>query len=527
MPAGFAITAALLLAPFALSPLPAADPAPFDLPGPALGISVTRNGVTLPIGEVPALAEGDKLTIAADLPEDQRARFLLLSAFLSGATNPPPKDWIRTAETWKRKAKDKRLALTVPEGARQLVLFLVPETGGASDTITDAVRGRPGEFVRATQDLNQASLDRSRLNVFMAAIRAQEDTHPEYLRSIAPRLARSLSMKLNADCLAQVIEQQAACLLENRDSLILADVHTSSLSDTLVGAPTDLALQLSYTREGGLGYYSPYIGVVRDIARVFGAFSNPQFGYLPTLSLRQGDRVSLLLNAAPSFAKPKSVMVVSMPAIGPDRPPQLHNAAERPICATRPNAVLPVEGAPLIYSTGYARNMKVRFAAASGRTLDVPVKARPDLGGYVWAGAIPAGAPKGAATAQLHGFWGFDPFDGPQFDLQFPSDTGWSADESAPLAVGRDNKVMLSGPAPACVESISLRSGNAPSWPIAWTMADDGRIAMTLPLRETPGGEVAIEIRQFGAAKPAKLPLSVQAEAAPVEPVAVPIPPAR
>src|SRR3546814_8192753 len=121
---------------------------------------------------------------------DLGTKFLLLSAFLRGATNPPPEDWIRTVETWKRKDKDKTLWLQVPEGAKQLVLFFVPETGGASDAISDTVRGRPGEFVRAIQALNQASLDRSRLAAFMGAIQAQANTHPEYLRTLAHTLAR-------------------------------------------------------------------------------------------------------------------------------------------------------------------------------------------------------------------------------------------------------------------------------------------------------------------------------------------------
>ncbi|GAA3272538.1 hypothetical protein GCM10020258_48810 [Sphingomonas yabuuchiae] len=297
---------ALALAAAALveSPLCAADPAPFDLPGPALRISVTRGDRTLPIAEVPNLATGDRLTIEADLPRDQRAHYILFSAFLSGATNPPPKDWVKSAETWKPKDKDRRLTLTVPKGARQMALFLVPETGGASGTIVDAVRDRPGEFVRAVQDLNQASLDRSRLNAFVAAIRAQENSHPEFLRTLAPALSNSLAIKLNPDCLAKVIELQAACLLENQENLVLADIHSSSMTDTLIGAPTDLALQVSYTREAGLGYYSPYIAVVRDIARVFGAFGNPQFGYLPTLATRDGDRMALLLNAAPPSPSP-------------------------------------------------------------------------------------------------------------------------------------------------------------------------------------------------------------------------------
>src|SRR3546814_28214 len=184
---------------------------------------------------------------------------------------------------------DKTLSLPVPEGAKQFVLFFVPETGGASDAISDTGRGRPGEFVRAIQALNQASLDRSRLDAFMGAIQAQANTHPEYLRTLAPTLARSLSMKLNEGCLDRVIARQASCLLEDRESLVLADMHSSSIAETLAGAPTDLALQLSTTREAGYGYYTPYIGVVRDVARIFGAFNNPQFRYLPTLSLRRSE----------------------------------------------------------------------------------------------------------------------------------------------------------------------------------------------------------------------------------------------
>src|SRR3546814_5665037 len=52
---------------------------PFDLPGPALYVTVNRGGTVLPISAVPALSAGDELTVRADLPEDQGAKFLLLS----------------------------------------------------------------------------------------------------------------------------------------------------------------------------------------------------------------------------------------------------------------------------------------------------------------------------------------------------------------------------------------------------------------------------------------------------------------
>ncbi|MCI4592319.1 hypothetical protein MOK15_19825 [Sphingobium sp. BYY-5] len=492
----------MLLGLLAPASLYAADPAPFELSGPALRIMVARGAQSLPITQVPSLSEGDKLSIEANLPADQGARFILVSAFLRGATNPPPKDWIGFAETWKK--KDKALTLTVPKGARQMVMFLVPDTGGAESALIGAVRGKPGEFVRATQDLNQASLDRSRLDAFMAAIRAQENTHPEFLRGVAPTLARSLSMKLNEECLSKVVELQASCLLDNRETLVLADVHSSSMAETLTGAPTDLALQLSATREAGFGYYSPYIAVVRDVAKIFGAFSNPQFDYLPTLSVRRDDGIGLLLNAAPSFQKPKSVMVIAMPAIEADSPPRLRNVAEAPICAVGAGTVLPVEGAPLIYSTTYARDMKLMLKAASGETVELPVTARADRGGYVLPGRadLPA-AFKGAVEGHLHGHWGFDRFDGPDFTLQLPDEGGWSVEGETPaLVVGRDNALMLKGSAPACVESVTIRQGNGQAQSIGWKVQGQDGLALTLPLAERRPGTLDIAVKYQGVAQP-------------------------
>lgn len=507
-----------------LSPIQAAEPGPFDLPGPGLKVTVKRDGVTLPIDAVPALAANDILSIQADLPKDQGTKFLLLSAFLRGATNPPPRDWIRTAETWKRKEKEKSLLLKVPDGAKQLVLFFVPETGGASDAISDTVRGRPGEFVRATQALNQASLDRSRLDAFMLAIQTQGNTHPEFLRTLAPTLARSLSMKLNEGCLDRVLARQASCLLENRESLVLADMHSNSIAESLAGAPTDLALQLSSTREAGYGYYTPYIGVVRDVARIFGAFSNPQFDYLPTLSMRRSDNVSLLLNAAPSFQKPKSVLVAAMPAVEPDHPPQLRSLQEQPICASRRDAVLPVDGSPLIYSTAYARKMTITGKSATGKSFDLPVEARADKGGYILKNdrAVPTDL-AGSVRARLQGFWGFDPFQGPEFALQFPGEPWRTAGETI-LTPGRDNPVTLKGSAPACVASISVSQGQSKPKSLSWEVRGDQTLSLNVPVvnADADAGDLVLQIREYGVAEPFNVPLRVTQPAAPSPPV-VPI----
>jgi hypothetical protein len=70
-----------------------AEPAPFDLAGPSLAVTVTRGQQTLPITQVPNLAPGDRLWIQADFPASQAAHYLMVAAFLRGATNPPPQNW--------------------------------------------------------------------------------------------------------------------------------------------------------------------------------------------------------------------------------------------------------------------------------------------------------------------------------------------------------------------------------------------------------------------------------------------------
>jgi hypothetical protein len=150
-----------------------ADPAQFDLSGPKLQVKVIHAGKTLPISEVPNLSVGDQVSIKADLPQGQSVHYLLVAAFLRGATNPPPEDWFFSSETWNSKGSG-GLKITVPKDAQQVLIFLAPETGGDFKTLVGAVRGRPGAFVRASQDLNQATLDRSRLKVYLEASRAHQ-----------------------------------------------------------------------------------------------------------------------------------------------------------------------------------------------------------------------------------------------------------------------------------------------------------------------------------------------------------------
>jgi hypothetical protein len=493
---------------------------PFDLRGPALRISVTHEGATLPIGQVPNLAAGDTITVAPDFPDQQGARYVLIAGFLRGATNPPPKDWFFKAETWERKKKDNSLTIKVPTGARQLVLFLMPKDHGDFDAVVSAVRKQPGTFVRASQELNQASLDRARLDSFLGDIHTLESTHPEQIAATSPILTRSLSIKLNADCLDEPVEAQAACLTQGRESLLLADSHSSEIAETLAGAPTDLAFQISSTAKAGYGYYSPYIGMVRDIARIFGAFQTTQLQYIPAITRESDDQMTLLLNAAPSFGKPASVIVVAMPSIEPVQPPPLRRSGDASaFCALADNLVLPIEGAPLVYATRYAHDMVLRVPRGDGTPVDVPVAADAARGGYVVADQqLAVAGIDGSVAARLHGNWGFAPFDGPAFRIEAPKPTSWKlADAGASLVVGRDNQVTLAGAAPSCVQSVTLEQPGAAPVAVKWKQAGAGKILATLPLAKADAGAMTLVIAEKGAKAPARVPVKALTQAAHID----------
>ncbi|HEY0802938.1 MAG TPA: hypothetical protein VGD54_19030, partial [Steroidobacteraceae bacterium] len=380
-----AIRYALLLLMLGGSSVALAAPAPFDLAGPTLEVKVTRGTSTLPASQVPNLAPGDRVWIKADLPATESVRYLMVVAFLSGSTNPPPEKWFYPCKIWTEKCGSDGLTVTVPPGAQQVLLFLAPHTGGDLRTLIGAVRGRPGAFVRTSQDLNQAALDRSRLERFLSAVHVLNNGDPSKLKEAAPLLARSLAIKVDDKCLDRIPELQAPCLMQGQESLILNDGHSTSIVEALTSGPgSDLAMEASFTPQLSYGYYSPYIASVLDLARIFESFRTAQYQYIPALASQREDKLALTLNAAPSFHSPMSVIVVALPAVESAQLPPLHAVDPKEIfCVRRSTLVLPVDGAPLAFATGYAHDLNLSVTGRDGKTIALPAKADPIQGGYV------------------------------------------------------------------------------------------------------------------------------------------------
>ncbi|MGH6970143.1 MAG: hypothetical protein ACREEQ_00905, partial [Caulobacteraceae bacterium] len=280
----------------------------------------------------------------------------------------------------------------------------------------------------------------------------------------------------------------------------------------------DLAFQLSASPQGGFGYFSPYIAAAMDIARILGSMHTAQYQYIPALPLDgDGDRLSLLLNAAPSFHNPKSVLVAALPAVASPRPPPLRPAqADGAYCAEQPGLVLPLEGAPLAYSTRYAHDLALRVTTKSGATVDLPLTPDAEKGGFdvETAGLNPARFGP-TVEGRLHGLWGFETFEGPAFTLQNAGAWRLAPGEDRRLIVGRDDDIRLEGQGSACVESVEFAAGDdgaAVAKPVSWKADGAGAIAATLPLKDARPGPGRLAIESYGVAAPQTLDLKAFAQ---------------
>jgi hypothetical protein len=497
----------LVIAALFFAQAQAAGPAPFDLTGPTLSVTVTHGTATLPISSVPHLSSGDQLSIKADFPATQSEHYLLVVAFLRGATNPPAKNWFFRCAVWKSDCAAKGLTVAVPDGAQQVLIFLAPETSGDFKTLVDAVRGRPGAFVRASQDLNQATLDRARLDRYLSAVRSLSAADPVSLKGTTPLLARSLGIKVDEKCLDRIPQLQAPCLMQGQESLILNDGHSTSIVEALTSGPaSDLAMAASYTPELSYGYYSPYVSSVLDIARIFDSFRTANYQYIPALATAVGEHLALTLNTPPSFHNPKSVLVAALPAVEQAQPPPLHAVNPKDIyCARRNALVLPVEGAPLVFSTEYAHHAVLRVTGKDGETIDLAATADAARGGFV----IDTSSLETASLADrfqgsLLGYWGFEKFEGPRFQLVNTHAQAWArspADDGS-LIVGRANTIHLQAGSVACIDRIMVKDPAGKELQAEWQTVKANEVEISLPLQQAEPGSMTLLVSQYGSKEP-------------------------
>lgn len=504
------------------SPALFADGHTFDLDGPRIDMTVKRGSNTLPISKVTDLLPGDKLWIHPEFAGDQSVRYLLIVAFLQGPTNPPPEHWFTRAETWNKQVRQEGTSITVPSGAQQVLIFLAPETGGDFGTLRSTVRGRPGVFVRAAQDLEQASLDRTRLNKYLDEITKTSNSDPSALKKNSALLAQTLRIKVNEDCFSKPVEQQPSCLVQGSDQLVLDDSHDQSMVASLTsGASSDLITNLGSSPLARGGYYSPYVGAIVDAVRLMSTLHTATYQYIPALSLPNKNELDLKLNAPPSFRNPKSVIVVGLPSIGNSPIPILHPVDPKEIlCLQQSPLVLPVEGAPLMFSTAMGYDFVARIEGKSVTPVDVPAVPDAVHGGFVvdtktlHITTLPADL-----TATIHGRWGYSSFEGPSFHIHSAHLDEWKLpkSDSTVLLAGHPATLHLQGECSACVEKVSLTDTAGKELKPTWKVQPPDQLEIELPLKDVFAGKLQLAVTQFGQSKPDVVPLQAYSEAAHLE----------
>ncbi len=521
----------------------------FDLIGPKIDVRVTRGGQTLPIADVPNLQPGDKLWIRPDLPSSQSVHYLLICVFLRGNTNPPPDDWFYRIETWDRSVREEGAFVTVPDDAQQAVMFLAPETGGDFKTLKSAVRGRPGAFVRASQDLIEAGFEEARIEKYIASIRRVPPADSAELLKHSDLLARTLALKPNEACFKQPVDMQFTCLTQTGSQIVMDDGNSQTIANVLNGPTSDLIAQASYTSAAGGGMYSAYVGAIVDVVRIMSNLHTAKYQYIPAISFPQDDAMNLRLNTPPSFHNPKSVLVIALPAVQPAvTPPLRPTDPDEVTCLLKPSVVLPIEGAPLVFSTDFAHGLVLHLNTPPGAPPEPDIPLTPDayFGGLVLQKdqqhhiplhdpaplkaastepnpfATPGLAPHPSApppkpqpkpvllTGVVKGRWGFDTFTGPTVQLQQLPGSDWTIvpapgigrEPTYDLIAGHTAKLLLTSTGSDCVHTITANpSGHAP-FPVPFKpdpkTDEPSVLALTLPLEHdlTPG-DLHLAIQQY------------------------------
>ena len=489
----------------------------FDLVGPKVDVRVQRAGETLPIAQVPNLQAGDRVWIHPDLPDTQSVHYVMIVAFLRGATNPPPESWFTRVDTWTKQVHQEGIYVTVPEEAEEAVVFLAPDTGGAFSTLRGTVRAKPGAFVRAVQDLEQASLDRLRLEAYLDAVR-ESSLDTEQLKARTSMLARSLGIKLDQQCFDKPSAQQVPCLTQHTDQLVLDDQHSQTMVATLTTGPsTELIANISSTPTARSGYYSPYIGAVVDMARILSTAHTAQFQYIPALALPKEDQLKLRLNNPPSFRNPKSVIVIALPPVRPAVVPPLRALdGTQVFCANQPELVLPADGAPLIFATNLGRKYVLHVETKAGAGFELPAEPDPARGGFVIGTKDAHFQPwDGEVTGTIRGTWGFRPFEGPHYRLRAARPGQWvvaSKDASA-LIVGRGDTLHVQSADICCVHEVVMHDRDGKDVNLPWKVSKPDELEVKVPLQNATAGSLKMYINKFGLHEPDEISLHTFAEA--------------
>ena len=131
-----------------------------------------------------------------------------------------------------------------------------------------------------------------------------------------------------------------------------------------------------------------------------------------------------------------------------------------------------------------------------------PPEPTPAQGGFVVDTTALGGVNLGdSIRGALHGYWGFDEYTGPSFQLvnARAQTLALAAKDQGALIVGREDTVHLQADSVSCIDGIMLKDPAGKQLKAEWKPVTPNEVEVKLPLQEAQPGPVTLLVTQYGA----------------------------
>lgn len=490
--------------------------------------------VTLPAAAVPALEQGDQVTVR--FPDYTRppasVKYHVNVAFL---TQVAPQHWL-----FQRSGAEDRLFNDGPPrdpattkapvdfvygvGTNRgiPVVLIVPEdpkTRGM-DGVRDYVAAHPNEFKNMSESSNDAVERYSWFRDFLASL-SNGSLDPRSAQQRITDVARSLGASPSA---------VDACFASAGPSAVVAACVKSTL--TAVQYTGNVAAPTQGQFFGGLAsaaipaQFAFYLEPMLAIWKIFATAGHHEYEYLPaSLHLaapyRSGVQAEQLLLGVkvPTLRPPAAYSSVVFFTIGDDAaaasPPAVGADTTAAVCARTERVGLPIH---LLRTSTFVNDTALVVTPDGAPSYRLPID--PGTAGAPEIARSDLRPGSGTYSVRLEGRFGFDPLaqaDRSVARLVVPGPAAWklSAVGNRAPAAGGTLDVIAEAPVVPCVSEATLRIGDSAPLPLERTVLDDRRIELKASLNGVPPGDARIVLSEDDPVGRARIETSAQLAIAP------------
>ena len=319
--------------------------------------------------------------------------------------------------------------------------------------------------------------------------------NPGVLKDTTPLLARSLGIRVDEKCLDRLPQLQAPCLMQGQETLILNDGHSVSIVEALTNGPaSDLVMAASCNTAGGVRLLQP----VSRLAAAILAGCSIRFGvanyqYIPALATAVGKQ--LTLDDSTRRRRFKIRNRCSLRRCRRSSRRCLHRCTPSARKTSTARAEIRWCCRSKARRWCFRPSMRTtRSCASPARTAKRSICRRRRMRRRAASSSIPrrlqTASLEDRFEGSLHGYWGFEKFDGPGFQLVNTQSQAWapSSTDDESLIVGRANTIHLQAGSVACIDRIMVKDPAGKELRVEWSPVKANEVQINLPLQQAQPG---------------------------------------